>query len=247
MESHHRRLCRRRQGTDSATPQPLKLTGMKKHRQYGPTSTGLRRSLKKIARVLRVKPLYQQERQGVFEERWNSIEHELDAGDSSLLDIGCNMGAFTAMAARRGMFAIGVDPMEEAIARARREHRKLPGCGFAYMDVNLETVKRLPRADAILALSVHHYWNRAHGEAGAWAIIGELLNRSRKLFFEPASSHARYGEDTPDFAENNEESIDSYVYRGFGRIAPRHSVRRISTTASINKEQFRSMYLVTSA
>jgi SAM-dependent methyltransferase len=220
---------------------------MKKHKQYGPTSKGFKRNLKKIARILRVKPLYQQERQGVFEQRWSSIAQELDASDASLLDIGCNMGAFTAMAAQRGLFAIGVDPMEEAIARARRTHRKISGCGFAYMDVNLETVQRLPKADVILALSVHHYWNRAHGEAGAWTIIAELLKRSGKLFFEPASSHARYGEDTPDFIENNVDSIDAYVTKGFARIAPRHIVRRISTTDSINTEQFRSMYLVTSA
>lgn len=212
--------------------------------QSGPTSKGLKRNLKKIARILRVKPLYQQERAPVFAERWAAMEAHFEPGDRSLLDIGCNMGAFTAAAARRGMLAIGFDPMEEAIARARSLHGKVPGCGFVFFDITTQSVRQLPSADVILCLSVHHYWNRAHGEQGAWDIIRELTNRSRRLFFEPASSHARYGAETPDFIENDQASIDAYVRRGFARETPGRAVALVKSTASINTESFRSMYVI---
>ncbi|MGQ0486445.1 MAG: class I SAM-dependent methyltransferase [Hyphomicrobiales bacterium] len=212
--------------------------------QSGPTSTGLKRNLKKIARILRVKPLYQQERSAVFGERWAAIEKQLGPNDRSLLDVGCNMGNFTAKAASRGMFAIGVDPMEEAISRAKSLHARMKGCCFAWLDINTDTVKTLPHCDVALCLSVHHYWSRAHGEDGAWQIIAEILNRSGKLLFEPASSYVRYGTERPDFIENDEVSIDHYVRRRFAAIAPACKVTRLISTASINLETFRSMYLV---
>jgi SAM-dependent methyltransferase len=219
-----------------------KMTAGRK--QSGPTSKGLKRNLKKFARVLRLKPLYQEERASVFKDRWAAIASCLDEGDASFIDIGCNMGHFTAAAARHGLFAIGVDPMEEAISRARRLHRKVPGCGFVFLDVNLETVRLIPSVDVMLCLSVHHYWNRAHGEEGAWQIIGDLARRSRKFFFEPASSHGRYGADVPPFRENDEESIAAYVRNGFARVAPGRKVAHVKTTSSINTESFRSMFLV---
>jgi SAM-dependent methyltransferase len=218
------------------------MTAVRK--QSGPTSKGLKRNLKKIARVMRLKPLYQQERGAVFEERWAAIADCLDEGDATLVDIGCNMGHFTVAAARRGLFAIGIDPMEEAISRARRQHRKVPGCGFVYLDINLETVGRVPSADVMLCLSVHHYWNRAHGEAGAWKIIGELARRSRKFFFEPATSHGRYGPDVPPFREHDEAAVAEYVKEGFARVAPGRKVTHVRTTTSINTENFRSMFLL---
>jgi SAM-dependent methyltransferase len=212
--------------------------------QSGPTSKGLKRNLKKFARIMRVKPLYQQERAAVFEERWAAIEKQLGPGDRSLLDVGCNMGNFTAAAARRGMLAIGVDPMEEAISRAKSLHSRVKGCGFMWLDINTETVETLPRCDVALCLSVHHYWSRAHGEDGAWQIISELLNRSGKLFFEPASSYVRYGAERPAFLENDEASIDRYVHTRFEAMGHARKVTRLISTSSINLETFRSMYLV---
>ena len=212
--------------------------------QSGPTAKGIRRNLKKFARIIRVKPLYQQERAKVFEERWAAIEEQLGTGDRSLLDIGCNMGSFTAAAARRGMFAIGVDPMEEAISRARSLHSRIKGCGFVWQDINIETVNNLPRCDVALCLSVHHYWSRAHGESGAWQIISEILKRSGKLFFEPASSYVRYGAERPGFVENDEVSIDHYVHKNFATIGAARKVTRLISTASINLEKSRSMYLI---
>jgi hypothetical protein len=154
------------------------------------------------------------------------------------------MGSFTAAAARRGMLAIGLDPMEEAVSRARGLHARVKNCGFVWIDINPETVKTLPHSDVSLCLSVHHYWSRAHGEDGAWSIILEILSRTNKLFFEPASSHVRYGTEVPDFIENDMASIDSYVMRRFASIAPRHKVRRLVSTESVNLESFRTMYLV---
>jgi SAM-dependent methyltransferase len=204
----------------------------------------LLRKLKKTARILRLKPFYQEQRGSVFAERWAMLSAHLTADDHSLIDIGCNIGQFTAAAAQRGMFAIGIDAFEEVVARARSLHRNVQNLSFAWSEFGPDTVRLLPPVDVIFCLSVHHYWSRSHGEQAAWDMIGALAAKSGKLFFEPASSHRRYGESRPDFAENDAVSIDDYVRRGFARVAPRKKVVSLGATASIRNEAFRTLYLI---
>ncbi|MGE0004593.1 MAG: class I SAM-dependent methyltransferase [Parvibaculaceae bacterium] len=207
-------------------------------------SNKLYRKYKKAARILRLKPYYQEQRGSAFAERLQMISSRLADDDASLIDIGCNIGQFTAAMARRGLFAIGIDAQEEAVDHARRLYRDVPNLGFVWSEFGLDTARRLPSADVIFCLSVHHYWTREHGEDISWKVIAELAGRSRKLFFEPASSHRRYGKVTPEFTENDEASIEQYVRRNFARAAPGKTVERLGSTASIRNEAFRTLYLV---
>ena len=56
-----------------------------------------------------------------FELRRDFLLTEVRAGERAL-DLGCGDGAFTALLARAGALAIGIDVAEAALARARREH-----------------------------------------------------------------------------------------------------------------------------
>lgn len=140
------------------------------------------RRFKKIARILRLKHYYQERRAGTFAQRWAMIEQRLGPSDRSLLDIGCNIGQFTAKAAERGMFALGVEAQEEILAQARRLHAHEAHIAFGLLDITPASVASLPAADVTLALSVHHYWTRAFGDAASWQIIATLLQKSGKLF-----------------------------------------------------------------
>ncbi len=203
------------------------------------------RRIKRFARILRLKPHYQEQRASAFAERWALIEQGLRAEDCTLLDIGCNIGQFTASAAARGMFAIGIDAQDEIVARARRLHAQKPGVAFAWLDINPESVNFLPSADVTLCLSVHHYWTRLHGDAVSWQMIAALLARTRTLYFEPASAHVRYGANRPEFADNEPASINAYVMRNFTKILPPgRAVERIGVTPSIKTESFRLLYRV---
>jgi len=173
------------------------------------------------------------------------LEARLAPSDRSLLDIGCNIGQFTAQAAARGMFAIGIDVFEEVVAGAVKVNRLQPGAVFGRLELNPDNVATLPRTDVTLCMSVHHYWSREHGEAASWKMIGAILAKTGKLFFEPASSHVRYGDHLPDFKNNDEESIDAYVRRNFAALSDgRAKVERLGATASIRQESVRVLYLV---
>jgi SAM-dependent methyltransferase len=209
-------------------------------------SQKLKRQIKKTKRILRLKPFYQEQRSSAFEERWQMLAAHMDAADRSLLDIGCNIGQFTARAAARGMFAIGIDVFEEVVARAVKVNRDQQGAVFGRLELSPDKVGSLPRTDVTLCMSVHHYWSREHGEPASWRMIGEILDKTRKLFFEPASSHVRYGAHIPDFINNDAASIDAYVLRNFAAVSGgRARVVKLGSTVSIRQETHRHLYLVT--
>jgi SAM-dependent methyltransferase len=207
-------------------------------------SNKLHRRYKKAARILRLKPYYQEQRSLAFVERLELISARIAANDVSVIDVGCNIGQFTAAMARKGLFAIGIDAQEEAVAHARRLHRNVPNLGFVWSELDLATAQHLPAVDIIFCLSVHHYWSREHGEDISWNVVAELARRCRKLFFEPASSHRRYGKIKPGFNENDQASIEDYVRSNFERAAPGKIVERLGSTPSIRNESFRTLYLV---
>lgn len=206
----------------------------------------MKRKIKKAARIVRIKPFYQEQRGSAFDERWALIEPELSADDRSVLDIGCNIGQFTAKCADRGMFAIGIDAFEEVVARAVKVNRQRKNIAFGWCPLDPDIVDALPLSDVTFCMSVHHYWSREHGEETSWEMIRKISAKTHKLFFEPASSYVRYGDHQPEFLENDGPSIDEYVERNFKRIRPEGcTVKKLGVTASIRQEAFRQLYLVT--
>jgi SAM-dependent methyltransferase len=210
-----------------------------------PAVKRLTRGLKKLARRTRLFPYYQEQRSESADSRWRLIEARLEETDRNLLDIGCNVGMFTARAAERGMIALGFDPLEEAVAHAQGRWRDRRGLAFMWLEASPDDIARLPAFDVTLCLSVHHYWYRAHGEEGAWAMIGEMAAKSGKFFFEPASAHRRYGEAKPRFVENDEASIRDYVARNFDKLfGTTKRVECLGQTPSLHEEPFRLMFLI---
>jgi SAM-dependent methyltransferase len=205
----------------------------------------MKRKIKKAARIARIKPFYQEQRSSAFADRWAIIEPELSTDDRSVLDIGCNIGQFTAKCADRGMFAIGIDAFEEVVARAVKVNRERQNIAFGWCPLAPDIVDSLPATDVTFCMSVHHYWSREHGEDASWDMLAKIAGKTGKLFFEPASSYVRYGDHQPEFLENDGPSIDEYVERNFKRVlGDGCTIRKLGVTASIRQEAFRQLYLV---
>src|SRR5439155_25126778 len=112
-------------------------------------------------------------------QRLDLISAQLEEGDQSLLDIGCNLGRMTRFAADRGLFSLGIDSAQRAIASASEANRDVPHLAFMRYEIAPETVAKLPSFDVILCLSVYHYWMQLHGETAAWSMVARLIERSR--------------------------------------------------------------------
>ena len=70
--------------------------------------------------------LYQIKRSQSTVQRLELISGHLEEEDQSLLDIGCNLGRMTRFAADRGLFTLGIDSGQRAIASASEANRDRP-------------------------------------------------------------------------------------------------------------------------
>ncbi|MSP82019.1 MAG: hypothetical protein EXQ94_03550 [Alphaproteobacteria bacterium] len=205
----------------------------------------LNKRLRRVGRALGLISYYQSRRDSANDQRWAIIARHLDGVDRSLLDIGCNIGMITRLAAEHGLFALGIDVLDEAIEESQRLHRGVPRLAFATLELDPSTIASLPACDVTLLLSVHHRWSHHHGEPASWAMVAGVLARTKALFFEPASSHIRYGNARPDFVENDAASIRDYVERHMreaGRGA--RSLSYLGATPSLGIEPERHLFLI---
>jgi hypothetical protein len=120
--------------------------------------------------------------------RWEAIAPVVsEAGARSALDLGCNVGWFTLKLAALGMPAVGVEHHPPAARTALYAVRRsgLPGVGVLQLPITPASVRVLPAADAVLALSVWHHFVNDYGYEPAVAMLEAIWQRTgRVLLFE---------------------------------------------------------------
>jgi SAM-dependent methyltransferase len=207
----------------------------------------LPKARKRLRRLFPTWNLYQAKRGSANSERWKLIAANLRGDETSLLDIGCNIGALTADAAAAGMVAIGFDVDPLAIRRAGEYHKQAEGLAFGRLSFRPEVAGKLPRVDVTLCLSVHHYWARAYGDAASWEMVRALMERTQsKFFFEPASTRSKYGEHAPPIVDLDRDSIVSHTLAALTSAGGgQFSVACIGETAALSREPFRLMFCAT--
>jgi SAM-dependent methyltransferase len=152
------------------------------------------------------------------DRKWNCIVENLDSADRNLLDIGCDAGVLTRRAAETGRPALGVDRYERY--EGAREHafeaaERTDGLAFMQLGLTPENAGTLPLFDAVVCLSVYHYWHREFGRDGAETMLGAFAG-ANKVFFSASSLSERYVQGaTPDvvepaFESRDRESVVSY-------------------------------------
>ena len=158
-----------------------------------------------------MKGFYQDKVAASLDARTQIIDGAVPRESRTLLDIGCNLGYFTAHFARRGLQSVGIEIMPEALNAARERHADLPSLEFRLGAVDPDSIDDLPRTDALLLLSVHHNWVSLYGPAVAGDMLRRLVERTRDVVvFETPSRNSRFGAHPPGFVDNDEESVLAY-------------------------------------
>ena len=155
---------------------------------------------------------YQSKLKESLEERWGGIRPAIPDSSRTLLDVGANLGAFTARAAEAGFWALGIERHDYLVRKARRVHRKVPHCAFMITELGPDDCAILPQFDAVLILSVYHNWYKAYGKENADLILRSLVSKSNDVtIFEGPSRLSRFGDtNLPDFIDNDEASVTQY-------------------------------------
>jgi hypothetical protein len=190
---------------------------------------------------------YQEKLGASFEHRWSMLRSAIPGDCGSLLDIGSNLGAFTARAAREGLISLGIEKDAELVRRSVRMH-DARCCAFMRADLNLAICAKLPPHDAILLLSVHHHWHHNFGASEAAEMLRAIVAKAnRVVIFEGPSRSSRYESNIPAFADNVETEVvayyEDYLARTVGPLASR--ITRLGKAACVGeREPFRWMYAI---
>jgi SAM-dependent methyltransferase len=200
--------------------------------------------LRKVIKYLRGPLYYQRVRAKGTEERWELIRSRIN-GAESLLDIGCNIGVLTAMAAAAGLFALGVEAEWDAVCAARRKCKANVPLAYMHLTVTPANVTVLPTADIILCLSVYQKWYKEFGHDGAQHILRTLARKAQRfIFFEPASRKSKYGRMPPDFVDQDLDSIVKYNLAMLREACGGAKVEFVGATAASRGEKFRCLFVV---
>lgn len=192
---------------------------------------------------------YQKKLQGSMDERWSRISAAIPPQSKTLLDIGANLGAFTAWAAQAGLWSLGLERHDYLVRKARRMHRDVPGCAFMITELDADDCARIPQFDITLALSVYHNWYKNYGKEQADTILKHLVSKTNHVaFFEGPSRNSRFGEDAQvGFADNDEASVTGFygelLQETIGALASK--IELLGKTACVGeREPYRWMYAV---
>lgn len=191
---------------------------------------------------------YQQKLSASFEARWALVSAHIPPGSSSLLDLGSNLGDFTARAAQSGLWSVGVEMSSKLVEQARARHREVPNCAFMCGTFSLADSIKIPSFDVILVLSVHHHWHARFGAEIAREMLQNIIKRTNKaLIFEGTSRTTRYEVDMPDFIANDEDSVTCYYTKYLKEAVGALSgeIRPLGKAACVGeREPYRWMYAV---
>lgn len=188
---------------------------------------------------------YQSIRVAATEKRWSLIHDQIDEGARSLLDVGCNVGLMTFLAARSGLVAIGVEGNWVNVRTALRRCKPQLSLAFMHLMVTPENVDGLPVCDVLLCLSIYHQWHAHLGHEAAQQILKTLGQKAQRiLFFEAASTRRKYGAKAPQFIDHDVDSIVDYNRGMLGELFGPSRVEFISPTPASRGEKKRYLFAV---
>jgi SAM-dependent methyltransferase len=198
-----------------------------------------------ILRWSGLKSAYQDKRGFSLEERWALIFPLISPKDKTVVDIGCNLGDFTARFAQRNMFAVGLDAVPTIVRAAVKRNLGINNLAFGTSRLSPQNIDQLPPFDVTLCLSVAHNWHRDYGEDQCWSMIEKLISRSKTFILETASVGTKYGASPPEFFDNDEKSIKDYFLKHLALVAkPEAFVGYVGKSACIGREPYRYLFAV---
>ncbi len=152
------------------------------------------------------------------EARWTVIASALNQYQArSLLDIGCAEGWFLRRAATElGCFALGVEAGERLfLGEVGRIHDGVERMSIMKARLMPEDVRKLPRCDVVMCLSVVHHVIRRHGLETAKDFVRALADRAEKaVIFEMGTSEEkglRWSGVLPEMAEGQEAFVQAFL------------------------------------
>lgn len=189
-------------------------------------------------------PLFFAKRHRGMSTRNSMILDALPKKNSWILDVGSNTGETSNFLADNSHVVIGLEKMEaeHRIALASAHDR----AGFLRADVTADFITNGVDWDAILLLSVLHRIYAFEGAQQMRSVLSACAEKTRVLFIEGSTRHARYmdqGRDAPEFEDLNVESAREWHRALFDQVlGSEWSIDSETVLECSEAEPFRILY-----
>ena len=179
-----------------------------------------------------------------WKDRWSSIKYVIEKYKAeTVMDIGCAEGFFLRKVAQEhGCFSLGVDMNNDRLklGELTRLYDEVENCATIKAKLNPRAIKRLPKMDVILCLSVVHHIIKSEGMSSALSFIKALVERANKaIIFEIGTSDEKsFIGRLPDMPNGQE-----FFVRKLLEDAGCKNIRVLNETRSIKKDSMRLMFV----
>ena len=179
-----------------------------------------------------------------WKDRWQSIEKVIKKYDvETILDVGCAEGFFIKKAAQDyHCFSLGIEMNDERLKLGELTRLYEGSNNYAVIRAKLDplAIKKLPKMDVILCLSVVHHIIKSDGLNEGLSFVKALLEKTNKAFiFEigTADEKSFFGK-MPNMPMGQEVFV-----RKFLEDAGCKNIRVLNKTMSIKKDSTRLMFV----
>lgn len=179
-------------------------------------------------------------------DRWDLIAKKIAAAPSvhSLVDFGCAEGYYVLRSAQEaGLISLGIDMdvRRLSVAYLQATSGEISHAGFMKASIDPDLVKKLPKYDVTLFLSVLHHMMYMHGESYCREMLIQIREKTDKfMIFEMGQSNEtenHWATDLPDMGKDPHAWIQEFILSaGFS------SVKKIGESPGYKKEQNRAIF-----
>jgi len=179
-----------------------------------------------------------------WKERWSAIEKVIEKYKAeTVMDIGCAEGFFLKKAAEEhDCFSIGIDMNEERLklGELTRLYDGAENYAIIKACLNPSKIKKLPKVDIILCLSVVHHIIKSDGIDSAISFVEALVKKTNKaIVFEIGTSDEKsFIGRMPDMPNGQE-----FFVKKFLEDSGCKNVSILNESKSIKKDSTRLMFV----
>jgi len=177
-------------------------------------------------------------------DRWDGIKGIIkEYNATTLMDIGCAEGFFLKKASKElGCISLGVEMNDNRLilGEMTRLYENIENCAVIKAKLDPLSIKKLPKMDVILCLSVVHHIIKSDGMERAISFVSALAGRTNKaIVFEMGTSdEISFVGRMPSMPQGQELFIRKFLEdSGFKNI------RVINKSKSIKKDSIRLMFV----
>lgn len=179
-----------------------------------------------------------------WKDRWISIKKVIEKYNAeTLMDIGCAEGFFLRKAASEyNCFSIGIEMNDERLklGELTRLYDNVENYAIIKARLNPKSIKKLPKTDVILCLSVAHHIIKSEGMSSAINFIKALVEKTNKaIIFEMGTSDENsFIDRMPDMPKGQEHFVRKFL-EDTGCI----NITVLNKTSSIKKDSTRLIFV----